>query len=68
MREVVGDEIDIMVDFHGRCASGKSAIQYVKKLQPYSPYFIEEPILPGDNKTLLQIKIQSIALLLQEKD
>ena len=40
----------------GTTASGKSAIQYVKELEPYNPFFIEEPILPGDNKTLLQVK------------
>ena len=56
LRDKVGDEIEIMVDFHGRCGSGQSAIQYVKELEPYNPMFIEEPIQPGDNSTLLQIK------------
>ena len=56
LRNTVGDDIEIMVDFHGRCASGISAIQYIKELETYKPLFVEEPILPGDNKTLLQIK------------
>ena len=56
LRNTVGDDIDIMVDFHGRCASGISSIQYIKELETYNPLFVEEPILPGDNKTLLQIK------------
>ena len=56
LRDKVGDDIEIMVDFHGRCGSGKSAIQYVKELEPYKPMFIEEPIQPGDTSTLLQIK------------
>ncbi len=56
LRKTVGEDIDIMVDFHGRCASGISAIQYIKELESYNPLFVEEPILPGDNKTLLQIK------------
>ena len=56
LRNTVGDDIDIMVDFHGRCASGISATQYIKELETYKPLFVEEPILPGDNKTLLQIK------------
>ena len=56
LREEVGDKIDIMVDFHGRCASGVSAIQYIKEIEQYKPLFVEEPILPGDTKTLLQIK------------
>ena len=56
LRDKVGDNIEIMVDFHGRCGSGKSAIQYVKELEPYRPMFVEEPIQPGDTSTLLQIK------------
>ena len=56
LREEVGDEIDIMVDFHGRCASGVAAIQYIKEIEQFKPLFVEEPILPGDTKTLLQIK------------
>ena len=56
LRNTVGKDIDIMVDFHGRCASGISATQFIKELESYNPLFIEEPILPGDNKTLLQIK------------
>ena len=56
LRNTVGEDIDIMVDFHGRCASGISATQFIKELESYNPLFIEEPILPGDNKTLLQIK------------
>ena len=56
LRDKVGDDIEIMVDFHGRCGSARSAIQYVKELEPYKPMFIEEPIQPGDTSTLLQIK------------
>ena len=56
LRNKVGDNIKIMVDFHGRCGSGISAIQYAKELELYNPMFIEEPIQPGDNETLLQIK------------
>ena len=56
LRDKVGDDIEIMVDFHGRCGSGRSAIQYIKELEPYQPMFIEEPIQPGDTSTLLQIK------------
>ena len=56
LRDKVGDDIEIMVDFHGRCGSGRSAIQYVKEIEPYKPMFIEEPIQPGDTSTLLQIK------------
>jgi galactonate dehydratase len=37
LREAVGDEIDIMVDFHGRPGSASAAVQFIKALEPYSP-------------------------------
>jgi galactonate dehydratase len=46
-REGAGDEMDIMVDLHGR-TSAAMAIQYAKVLEPYRPFFIEEPCQPED--------------------
>jgi galactonate dehydratase len=46
-REGAGDDMDIMVDLHGR-TSAAMAIQYVKVLEPYRPFFIEEPCQPED--------------------
>jgi galactonate dehydratase len=48
LREAVGDEIEIMIDFHGRPASTSVALQYISVLAPYRPLFVEEPIQPGD--------------------
>ena len=48
LREAVGDEVEIMIDFHGRCASTSVALQYIEALAPYRPLFVEEPIPPGD--------------------
>ena len=62
LRDKVGDDIEIMVDFHGRCGSGRSAIQYVKELEPYKPMFIEEPIQPGDTSTLLPVSYTHLTL------
>lgn len=45
IRTEVGDNVDIMVDFHGR-TTPDMAIQYAKVLAPYRPFFIEEPCLP----------------------
>ncbi|SEO62981.1 galactonate dehydratase [Paenibacillus sp. OV219] len=47
IRNAVGDDIDIMVDFHGR-TTPDMAIQYAKVLAPYRPFFIEEPCLPDN--------------------
>lgn len=46
-REGAGDDMDIMVDLHGR-TSAAMAIQYAKVLEPYRPFFIEEPCQPED--------------------
>jgi len=44
-REAGGDDMDIMVDFHGRTTSAM-AIQYAKVLEPYNPFFLEEVVGP----------------------
>lgn len=48
MREAVGGDIEIMVDFHGRPASASAALSYVKALEAGRPMFVEEPLSPGD--------------------
>src|SRR6185437_11553863 len=43
MREAVGDEVDIGIDFHG-AISPQTAKLLIKALEPYQPMFIEEPV------------------------
>ena len=45
LREAVGDEIDIGLDFHGR-VSPPMAVRLARAFEPYRPMFIEEPCLP----------------------
>jgi galactonate dehydratase len=59
VREAVGDEIDIMVDFHGRPGSVAAAMQFIRVLEPYSPLFLEEPVLPGDWEAMRQISAKA---------
>jgi galactonate dehydratase len=47
VREAVGDEIDVLIECHGRFSVG-TAITVVKAMQPYAPLFCEEPI-PANN-------------------
>ncbi|RDZ33759.1 MULTISPECIES: galactonate dehydratase [unclassified Haloferax] len=54
VREAVGPEIDIGVDFHGR-VSKPMAKRLAKALEPYEPMFIEEPVLPEHNDVLPEI-------------
>jgi galactonate dehydratase len=43
IREAVGNEIDIAIDFHG-AVSPQTAGLLIKALEPYQPLFIEEPV------------------------
>jgi len=54
VREAVGDEVGIGVDFHGR-VSKPMAKRLVEELAPYEPMFVEEPVLPENNDALPEI-------------
>ena len=54
VRETVGPEVDIGVDFHGR-VSKSMAKRLASALEPYEPMFIEEPVLPEHNDALPEI-------------
>ena len=54
MREAVGKEVDIAVDFHGR-TSPAMAIRLAKAFEPYCPIFIEEPCLPENVDAMVRI-------------
>jgi len=59
VREAVGDDVEIMIDFHGRCGSTSAALQYIEVLAPFRPLFVEEPIQPGDAPGMQQIIAKS---------
>ncbi|WP_416841802.1 galactonate dehydratase [Haloferax sp. DFSO52] len=54
VRNAVGEDIDIGVDFHGRVTK-PMAKRLAKALEPYNPMFIEEPVLPEHNDALPDI-------------
>ncbi|MEV6772948.1 galactonate dehydratase [Nocardia sp. NPDC051030] len=45
VRETVGNDFDIAVDFHGRL-SIPMARRVLPLLEPYLPFFVEEPLVP----------------------
>jgi galactonate dehydratase len=59
LREAVGDDIEIMVDFHGRPASASAALAYIKALAPGRPLFVEEPLPPGETVALAALKAKT---------
>ncbi len=54
MRQALGNEVDIAIDFHGRI-SPAMAIRMAKALEPYYPMFIEEPCLPENVDCMVRI-------------
>jgi galactonate dehydratase len=58
VREAVGPEIGIGVDFHGRVAK-PMAKRLADALEPYEPMFVEEPVLPEHNDALPEIASQT---------
>jgi galactonate dehydratase len=55
LREAVGDDIDLMVDFHGRTTTGQ-AIAYIRAIEEYRPFFCEEPVPPEQPDALLEVR------------
>jgi len=55
LRKSVGDEIEIMIDFHGRPASMGAALAYIEALAPWRPMFVEEVLPPGDIAALAKV-------------
>jgi galactonate dehydratase len=55
IREAVGDQVDILIDCHGRHSLG-NAVEFCRVLAPYRPYFIEEPVSPDNVEVLLEVR------------
>lgn len=55
MRLAVGDDVDIMVDCHGRHAPA-NALEFCRVLAPYRPYFIEEPVPPENIDAMAEVR------------
>ncbi|MFC0214922.1 galactonate dehydratase [Paenibacillus chartarius] len=54
VREAVGGDVGIGIDFHGRVHKSMAKI-LAKELEPFRPMFIEEPVLPENNEALKEI-------------
>jgi len=55
LRNAVGDDIDIMIDFHGRTTTGQ-AIQYINAIEEFRPLFCEEPVPPENPEAMLEVR------------
>lgn len=47
-REAVGDDVLLMLDANNAWQDLPTALQFVRRYEPYDPYWIEEPFSPDD--------------------
>jgi galactonate dehydratase len=59
LRDAVGPDIDIMVDFHGRPASVNAAMDYIHAIADARIMFAEEPVPPEDVAGLAEVTRRS---------
>ncbi len=59
VREAVGDDIDICLDYHGRSFSVTEAIRLAQAIEPYHPMFLEEPALTENPDALVEAKMKT---------
>ncbi len=54
IRDAVGDQLEVGVDFHGRVHKTMAA-QLMKEIEPYRVLFVEEPVLPWNEEDLIDL-------------
>ncbi len=54
VREAVGMDVGIGIDFHGRIHKAMAKV-IAREIEPFHPLFIEEPVLPEHNEALRDI-------------
>lgn len=54
VREAVGDQVDILLEFHGRF-SPIMAIEAARAMVPYAPAWCEEPVPANNNESMAQV-------------
>lgn len=59
LRAALGDDFALMIDFHGRPASARAALDYLNAIADSKLMFAEEPLQPGDTDALLFLKENS---------
>ena len=60
VREAVGSEVALMVEYHGRLSAG-AAIQMMRLLEPYRPAWSEEPVAPENLDLLGEVKQHALS-------
>lgn len=58
VREAVGPDVGLMIEFHGRLSAG-SAAEMIRRLERFEPVWCEEPVSPECLDLLAEVKRQT---------
>jgi len=59
VREAVGDDFDICLDYHGRSFSVTESVRLAQEIERYRPFFLEEPVLTENPDSLAEAKLKT---------
>jgi galactonate dehydratase len=59
VRRAVGEDVDIATDPHAMIFEPIRALELIDALQPYRPFFVEEPLRPENVDALAKLRAQS---------
>ena len=54
LRDAVGTDVDVAIDFHGRVSPAMAPI-FCRELEKYYPMFVEEPVLPENVDSMVRV-------------
>ena len=57
VRAAVGPHVGLMIEYHGRLSAG-SAVNMIRRLEPFAPAWCEEPVAPEALDLLAEVKRQ----------
>jgi galactonate dehydratase len=56
VREAVGDDVDVLLDYHGVEFNPAFAVRLARAVEPFHPLFLEEPVLHENVAAMLDVK------------
>jgi galactonate dehydratase len=60
VRDAVGENVDICLDYHSTDTSAANAIKMAKTLEPLNPTFLEEPVLHENVDAMAEVKANTV--------
>ena len=56
IRDAVGEEIDLCLDYHGRDLNPATAIRLAQELEPFHPLYYEEPVMSQSSEMMVEAR------------